>query len=97
MINITFNSHTGDFMAYRKKTLNKPIRVTVILEEEHFEHVRQAAIELSVKLRRTITATEAMRIALEECYPLPKIPSENEEWKSCKAIENGKNSEKIAI
>ena len=72
-------------MAYGKKSLKKPVRVTVVLEEEHFEHVRQAAIDLSVKQRRTITPTEAMRIALEQCYPLPKVnSSENEEWKECK-------------
>lgn len=60
-------------MARGKRLLKKPIRVTVLLEEEHFEYVKQKAVDLSTKERRIVTPTEVIRDTLERCYPLPGV------------------------
>jgi hypothetical protein len=53
-----------------RKHLNKPVRLTVLLEEKFFNHVRKTAIDLTTKERRPVTATEVVRNALEKCYPM---------------------------
>ncbi|CUI18214.1 hypothetical protein PNK_p0162 (plasmid) [Candidatus Protochlamydia naegleriophila] len=63
-------------MARGQKLLKKPKRVTVLLEEEHFEFVKQKAIDMTVKENRIVTPTEIMRDALEQCYPLPGVTRE---------------------
>lgn len=57
-------------MARGKKSLKDPCRVTLVLEKEHYEHIRQVAINISAKEKQQISPVEAMRIALEEKYPV---------------------------
>jgi hypothetical protein len=51
-----------------KPEFKKAIRVSLILEEEDFEHVRRAAVDLSTQMGRIVTPSEAMRLALIKCY-----------------------------
>ncbi|MBS0272770.1 MAG: hypothetical protein JSR85_09060 [Proteobacteria bacterium] len=55
-----------------KSEFKKAVRISLVLEEEHYEYVKKAAIQLSVEEDRLITPSEAMRMALKKCYPMPK-------------------------
>ena len=56
----------------RKREFKKPVRFCMVLEAEHLEHVQQIAIQMSAREKRVITMTEVLRMAIENCYPLPK-------------------------
>lgn len=56
---------------YRVKAeFKKAIRVSLVLEEQHFECVKKAAHQLSIREGRLVTPSEAMRLALKKCYPM---------------------------
>lgn len=68
-----------------KAEFKKAIRVSLVLEEEHFECVKKAALQLSAKEGRLITPSEVMRLALKKCYPMPEnLDSESDSLDSCK-------------
>ena len=53
-----------------KPSLKKTSRVCLVLDQEHLDCIKKAAIHLSVKEGRLITPSELMRLALEERYPV---------------------------
>jgi hypothetical protein len=53
----------------KKKTLKKGKLFTVYLEEEHIAHIQRVSHRMSLSEGRRISASEAVRIALEELYP----------------------------
>ncbi len=64
----------------------KSVRVSLVLEQEHFECVKKAALQLSAKEGRIITPSEVMRLALNKCYPMSEnADRENDLLDSCKA------------
>ncbi len=56
----------------RPKTIEKGTRVSVVLEKEQLEWVQHMARKMSVAEGRTITTSEAVRMAVEVAYPRPK-------------------------
>lgn len=55
-----------------KKEFKDPSRLTLQLEKEYLEYLRQTAIQISAQQRKLITATELIRQAVEQIYPMPK-------------------------
>lgn len=71
-----------------KRGFEKAARTTVILEKEQLEELRQSAIQMSVQAGRLITPSEAIRIAVDKCYPVPgKQNDSQEQWTLCKVGE----------
>ena len=56
----------------RPKKIKDAIRVSVILPKAQAERVKQMAIQMSSQEGRVITTCEAMRMAIETVYPIPK-------------------------
>lgn len=47
--------------------------VTFVLPEEQYAYLKKQVIQMSNKEGRQIGVSEAIRRAVEVCYPLPKI------------------------
>ena len=56
----------------RPKTIENDVRVSVVMNREQLEWVQHMARKMSVSEGRTITTSEAIRMAIEAAYPLPK-------------------------
>lgn len=55
----------------RPKQLKDAVRVSVVLPRAQMERVQQLALRMSLEEGRAITASEAIRLAIEKCYPMP--------------------------
>lgn len=53
----------------KPKTIEKPVRLSVVLSEEQAKQVEKAAIQQSAREGRRITSSEMIRRAIEICYP----------------------------
>ncbi len=56
----------------RVKTIEKSVRVSVVMSKEQHDWVRHMAIQMSAKEKRQIGISEAIRMAVEAAYPTPK-------------------------
>lgn len=56
----------------RPKTIKDGVRISVVLSKEQADWVRQMAIRMSASERRQIGVSEAIRMAIEAAYPLPR-------------------------
>lgn len=43
---------------------------TIYLEKDHLEHVKRIARKMSMQEGRDISACEAIRMAVQQCYPM---------------------------
>jgi predicted DNA-binding ribbon-helix-helix protein len=57
-------------MARGKKELDSAVRASIVLEKAQWEHVKKIAIQMSVEKGRLVTPTEALRLAINNYYPL---------------------------
>ena len=76
MVNIYTYYHTkkeNDFMNRGKSEFKKIVRVSLVLDQEHLDCVKKAAINLSVREGRLITTSELMRLTLKERYPVSEF------------------------
>jgi hypothetical protein len=55
-----------------KKEFKDPSRLTLQLEKEYLEYLKQTAIQISAQKCKLITATELIRQAIEQVYPMSK-------------------------
>lgn len=56
----------------KNKVLKEGVLFTVYLEKEHVLHIKRLAARMSVAEGRDISASESVRLALEEIYPYNK-------------------------
>ena len=56
----------------KPKKIKDAVRVSVVLSKAQADRVQHMARHMSVQEGRTITASEAVRMAIETIYPLPK-------------------------
>jgi hypothetical protein len=59
-----------------KKTFKDRYQLTLQLEKEHFDHIRETAIQISAQQHKLITPSELIRQVAEQIYPIPKKDSE---------------------
>ncbi len=60
------------FEMARPKKLDDPIRLSIVISKEHLEWIKKVVLRMSFREGTQITLSEAIRIALETVYPLPK-------------------------
>ena len=56
----------------RPKEIKDAVRLSVVLSSEQAEQIRKSSIHMSVQEKRQITVSEAVRMAIETVYPIPK-------------------------
>ena len=56
----------------RPKKIQNGVRVSVVVSQEQLDWIRHMAIQMSSRERRQIGVSEAIRLAIETAYPLPK-------------------------
>ena len=59
-------------MGSRKDDLNDAMKTSIVLEKKQIEIIKEAALQLSIREGRLITYSEAIRMAIDKCYPLSK-------------------------
>ncbi len=56
----------------KPKKIKEAVRLSVVLSKAQADRVQQRAIQMSMQEGRQITVSEAVRMAIEAVYPLPK-------------------------
>ena len=56
----------------RPKEIKEGVRLSVVLSKEQAERVKHMALQMSTQEQRQITVSEAIRMAIESVYPVPK-------------------------
>jgi len=56
----------------RPKQIKDGVRLSVVLSATQAEQVKRMAIRMSVQEGRQISVSEAIRMAVETAYPVPK-------------------------
>jgi hypothetical protein len=56
----------------RPKEINDGVRLSVVLSKKQAERVKYMALRMSTQEGRQITVSEAIRMAIETVYPVPK-------------------------
>lgn len=56
----------------RPKEIKDAVRISVVLPRAQSNRVHHMARQMSAREGRTITASEAIRMAIEAMYPVPK-------------------------
>lgn len=60
----------------RKRKIKDEIRLSVVMSKEQADRIKHMCILMSVQEKRMITVSEAIRMALEAAYPIPKNQKE---------------------
>jgi hypothetical protein len=56
----------------RPKEINNGMRLSVVLSKKQADRVKYMALRMSTQEGRQITVSEAIRMAIEAVYPIPK-------------------------
>lgn len=56
----------------RPREIKDAVRISVVLPKAQADRVQHMARQMSAREGRTITASEAIRMAIEALYPVPK-------------------------
>lgn len=56
----------------RPKEIKEAVRLSVVLSKEQAKRIEYMAIRMSTQEGRQITVSEAIRMAIEAAYPVPK-------------------------
>lgn len=56
----------------RPKEIKDAVRLSVVLSKEQAKRIEYMAIRMSTQEGRQITVSEAIRMAIETTYPVPK-------------------------
>lgn len=56
----------------RPKQINEGVRLSVVLSKGQAERIKYMAIQMSSREGKQIGVSEAIRMAIEAAYPLPK-------------------------
>jgi hypothetical protein len=60
----------------RPKEIKDGVRLSVVLSKKQAERVKHMALRMSTLEGRAITVSEAIRMAVETAYPVPKNQGE---------------------
>lgn len=60
----------------RPKEIKDCVRLSVVLSKAQAERVKHMALRMSTKEGRQITVSEALRMAIEAAYPVPKCQAD---------------------
>lgn len=63
-----------------KKTLKDPFKVTLALEKNYVDYLKNLTLEMSFKGRKKITVTELIRDAIENAYPMTQDSHNNSDY-----------------
>ena len=58
----------------KPKTIDNPVRVSLVLSKEQLQQVEKMVIRMSASEGRMISVSGALRMAVEAAYPIPKNP-----------------------
>jgi hypothetical protein len=61
-----------DFLMGKPKKFKDAVRLSVVLSKLQAERVRYMSLRMSTKEGRAIGVSEAIRMAIEAAYPVPK-------------------------
>ncbi len=53
----------------KPKNIKNPVRVSVVMEKEELDHLKQVILRLSLQKGKNISVSEAIRDALKTIYP----------------------------
>jgi len=56
----------------KPKRIQESVRVSLVISKRQLERVQHMAIRMSSQEGRQITPSEAIRMAIEAAYPIPK-------------------------
>lgn len=56
----------------RPKKINNAVHLSVLLSKEQADRIKHVALKMSVQEGRQISVCEAIRMAIETVYPVPK-------------------------
>jgi len=56
----------------RPKEIEDAVRISLVLSKKQAERVKYMALQMSKQEGRQITPSEAIRMAVETVYPIPK-------------------------
>jgi len=56
----------------RPKEIKDGVRLSVVLSKAQAERIKHMALRMSAQESRQITVSEAIRMAVETAYPVPK-------------------------
>lgn len=56
----------------RPKKMKECVRLSVVMSEQQAERIKYRAIQMSSREGMQITVSEAIRMAIEAAYPVPK-------------------------
>ena len=56
----------------KPKKIKDAVRLSIVLSKTQADRVQHMAIQMSAQEGRQITTSEAVRMAIEAVYPLPK-------------------------
>ena len=56
----------------RPKEIKEGVRLSVVLSKAQAERIKYMALRMSTQEGRQITVSEAIRMAIEAVYPIPK-------------------------
>lgn len=56
----------------RPKEIENGVRLSVVLSKKQAERIKHMALRMSTQEGRQITVSEAIRMAVETVYPVPK-------------------------
>ena len=60
----------------RPKEIKDGVRLSVVLSKAQAERIKHMALRMSTQEMRQITVSEAIRMAIETAYPVPKAQPE---------------------
>lgn len=61
----------------RPKEIKDGVRLSVVLSKKQADRVKYMALSMSAQEGRAITVSEAIRMAIESIYPVPKTEQLN--------------------
>ena len=67
---------TEGFSVGRPREIKDGVRLSVVLSKGQAERIKYMGIRMSTKEGRSIGVSEAIRMAIEAAYPVPKTQTE---------------------
>ena len=60
----------------RPRQIKDSVRLSVVLSKKQFERLKYMALRMSTQEGRSIGVSEAVRMAIEAAYPIPKTQAD---------------------
>ena len=69
---VVFDYRKKGFLVAKPKTIDDPVRVSLVLSKKQLKQVEKMAILMCQSEGRLISVSEALRLAIQEAFPIPK-------------------------